>query len=317
MAHTILITGATGRQGGETIRALLDLSSSGNIPITIHALVRNPSSEASKALASLSPSVKLFTGHFDDPASIQAAAKSCTGVFVNVMPSQDPADQELRHARNILAASKSAGTVTRAVYSSASIIGSERAFAELDRYPGTAFYMRSKKAIEDEVLGGGFSGGGTVLRPAFFFTNFTPPHATFMYPALATHGELRTALDPDLVGSFLDPADIGRFAARALVDDGDAWRGKVVPLASAHWTIAQAAEKLTQAVGGRRQIKAAPRGEEEMAEKGLFVLFDLFQNEFKQPVDLDEVRSYGIELGSWEDFAERNRKAIETAVGLA
>ncbi|OMP84510.1 NmrA-like family domain-containing protein [Diplodia seriata] len=317
MAHTILVTGATGRQGGSTIRALLEIASDRNIALTIHALVRDPTSDSSKALASLSPSVKLFAGNFDDGPSIDAAAKSCTAVFINVMPSKDAPDTELRHARAILAACKRAGTITRAVYSSASIIGSERAHAELDAWPGMAWYMRSKKAIEDETLAAGFSNGSTVLRPAMFFTNFIAPLAVSMYQSLATAGELRTALDPDLKLSCLDPDTIGRFAARALVEHGQ-WRDKIVPLASAHLTMLQIAEKLTDAVDGRKQVKVVPFFDEELtAQRTVLVESELFRNEFRETVDLNEVKSYGVHLSSWEEFAQRERKSIEVALGLA
>ncbi|OJD35563.1 nad dependent epimerase dehydratase [Diplodia corticola] len=320
MAHTILVTGAAGRQGGATVRALLDIASDRNIAVTIHALVRDPTSDASKALASLGASVELFVGNFDDIASLHAAAKACTAVFINVMPDKGAPDTELRHARAILAACKAAGTVTRAVYSSASIIGCERAHAELDAWPGMAWYMRSKKAIEDEVLAAGFlADASTLLRPAMFFTNFVSPVAAAMYPNLATTGELHTALDPDLKLSCLDPDMIGRFAARALVErDGDFWRGRIVPLAREHLTMPQIADKLTAAVGDRKEVKVVPFSEEELAAKRtVFVNSELFRNEFRGAVDLDEVRSYGVHLGSWDEFARREKKAIEVALGLA
>ena len=73
MSSTILITGATGSQGSATIKALV----ASHPDTTIHALVRDPGSSKSKALASLSTQVKLFTGTFDDIPSITAAAKAC------------------------------------------------------------------------------------------------------------------------------------------------------------------------------------------------------------------------------------------------
>lgn len=319
MAHTILVTGGTGRQGGGTTRALLALASERNIPVTIHALVRDPASDASKALAALSPAVKLFPGNFDDPPSLAAAATSCTAVFINVNPNQAAPETELRHARNILAACAAAGTVTRAVYSSVSILSSERALAELDAWPGMAWYMRSKKAIEDEVRGSAFlTHGWTLLRPAMFFSNFLPPGVAFMYPRLASHGEIRTALDPQLKLACLDPDDIGRFAARALVEH-DQWNGKIIPLAGAHLTIGEIAEKLTAAVGGRKQVKAVPYTEEELANSKGNVLIDseLYRNEYRIKVDLDELRSYGVHLGTWEEFAEQHKKGLEAGLGLA
>ncbi|KAF9636687.1 putative nad dependent epimerase dehydratase protein [Lasiodiplodia theobromae] len=318
MAHTILVTGATGRQGGGTTRALLALASERNIPVTIHALVRDPASDASKALAALSPAVKLFPGNFDDPASLNAAAATCTGVFINVNPNFTAPETELHHARNILAACAAAGTVTRAVYSSVSVLSSERALAELDAWPSMAWYMRSKKAIEDEVRGAAFlADGWTLLRPAMFFSNFLPPGVAFMYPRLASHGEIRTALDPQLKLACLDPDDIGRFAARALIER-DQWNGKMITLAGAHLTIGEIAEKLTAAVGGRKQVKVVPYTEEELVAKdNVLMNSELYRNEYRINVDLDELRSYGVHLGTWEEFAEQHKKGLEAGLGLA
>lgn len=180
-----------------------------------------------------------------------------------------------------------------------------------------AWYVRSKKAIEDATVAAGFADGCTVLRPAMFFTNFIPPVAAGMYPHLASEGVLRSALDPELKLACLDPADIGRFAARALVEL-DGWRGVVVPLASAHLTLPEIAERLTRAVGGRKVVKVVPFSEEEIAgERSVLVESELFRNEFRVAVELEEVRSYGVRLRSWEEFAQRERGAIEVALGLA
>jgi uncharacterized protein YbjT (DUF2867 family) len=58
MSETVLITGATGRQGGAVINALLNVSA----PFLILALTRNPGSAAAQALKARS--VELVVGDF-------------------------------------------------------------------------------------------------------------------------------------------------------------------------------------------------------------------------------------------------------------
>ena len=62
---TILVTGATGKQGGAVVRHLL------NSGVHIRALVRNAESVASQALAS--KGVELATGDFGQPESLRRA----------------------------------------------------------------------------------------------------------------------------------------------------------------------------------------------------------------------------------------------------
>ncbi|KAF2143165.1 uncharacterized protein K452DRAFT_268497 [Aplosporella prunicola CBS 121167] len=322
-SHTILVTGATGRQGSATIRALLALSTQLTTPLTIHALVRNPSSARAQALAALSPSIKLFAGTFEDGDSLTAAARSCTALFLLTVPNPHSPDTELAHARAVLAAAKNARTVQRVVYSSASLIGAEEAYDELERWPGMAWYMRAKRAVEEAVLGAGFSAGATVLRPAMLWTNFVGGVAGAMYPGLKEEGVLRTALEPGHRVGCLDPADVGAFAARALVEYGDVggevWRDRVVPLASRRMTMGEMAEGLTRAVGGRRRVSVVQISEEELGagERSTVVESELFRNRFRVVVDLEEVRAYGVRLGTWEEFVEREREGIEVALGLA
>ncbi len=85
---TILITGATGKQGGSTIKSLL----SRNAPFEILAVTRNTSSAAAQKLAALSPRIKLVEGDLGNPAGIFQNAQRLTkapiwGVYSVQVPS--------------------------------------------------------------------------------------------------------------------------------------------------------------------------------------------------------------------------------------
>ncbi|KAH7382561.1 nucleoside-diphosphate-sugar epimerase family protein [Phaeosphaeria sp. MPI-PUGE-AT-0046c] len=80
MCQTILVTGATGKQGGATVQALL------RSDVEILALTRDVNSASAKRLKDLSPKVKLLQGDLSNIAAIFTQARALTtnsisGVF--------------------------------------------------------------------------------------------------------------------------------------------------------------------------------------------------------------------------------------------
>ncbi|MGC0312205.1 NmrA family NAD(P)-binding protein [Kitasatospora acidiphila] len=69
----VLVTGATGGQGGAGARQLLDTS------WAVRAPVRDPDSPRARELGALG--AELVTGNLDDPGSLRAAAQGAHGVF--------------------------------------------------------------------------------------------------------------------------------------------------------------------------------------------------------------------------------------------
>ena len=74
MADRILVTGATGLQGGAVARHLLKLGKA-----EVRCLTRHPDSEAAKTFKQLGADV--VKADFDDPASLKPVLRGCTGVF--------------------------------------------------------------------------------------------------------------------------------------------------------------------------------------------------------------------------------------------
>ena len=62
----VLITGATGEQGGPVIRSLVARKA----PFGILAVTRNPQSASAQRLAKLSQNIKLVEGDLDKPSGI-------------------------------------------------------------------------------------------------------------------------------------------------------------------------------------------------------------------------------------------------------
>src|SRR5689334_8844849 len=115
---SVLVTGATGRQGGATARALLAAG------VPVRALVRDPATDRAAAVAALG--AELVEGDLRDPASLVAAARGARAVFSVQMPELrgDTWDfeSELAQGVNLIGAALAAG-VPQFVHTSVSGAG--------------------------------------------------------------------------------------------------------------------------------------------------------------------------------------------------
>jgi uncharacterized protein YbjT (DUF2867 family) len=75
-SRALLITGATGKQGGSVINALLQA----NAPFEILAVTRNAQSASAQRLLQKSPKIKLVTGDFNAIDEMFRKAKEASSV---------------------------------------------------------------------------------------------------------------------------------------------------------------------------------------------------------------------------------------------
>ncbi|KAK4704428.1 hypothetical protein P7C70_g1777, partial [Phenoliferia sp. Uapishka_3] len=101
MAFTVLVTGATGKQGSHVVASLLALPTP---PTSIIALTRSPTSPASLALAQKSPSINLLQGSF---STLVTALVGVDAVFLMTDIASGGAEGELKQGREIVEGLKS------------------------------------------------------------------------------------------------------------------------------------------------------------------------------------------------------------------
>ncbi|BDI30752.1 hypothetical protein CCAX7_28030 [Capsulimonas corticalis] len=221
---TILVTGATGQQGGAATRRLLEAG------FRVRAMTRNPSSDAARALQSAGAEV--VRGDFGDRASLDDAARGVYGVFCVQAaywdPNDDTQNEEARDGKAIADAALAAGA-RHFVYTS--VCGSE----------GQSLYRRLAKWEIEQYLWT-LDLPVTVVRPSFFLENLMMPF--FGVP----DGRLSLATAPSTALEVIAVDDIGVFAALAFSDPGT-WAGKTVDLAGDALTGPEIADALTQALG--------------------------------------------------------------------
>ena len=99
--RSVLVTGATGQQGGAVARALL---SRGH---RVKALTRKPDSDAARQL--MSAGADLVTGDLGDAASVLKAASSVGTMFLMGDSHDGGTEEETRHGIIAAEAAKAAG----------------------------------------------------------------------------------------------------------------------------------------------------------------------------------------------------------------
>lgn len=180
-----LVTGATGNVGREVARALLEAGEA----------VRGLSRQGARS--KLPNGVEPATGDLNDPASLAAALRGVSGIFV--LPGYESLPDLLRRAR--------AAGVDRVV------LLSGRSAADGDLSNAISAYMiRSEDAVRD----GGIP--WTIVRPSAFHSN-----ALQWLPQLRA-GDVISAPFATVPVANLDPYDIGNVAATALRHDEYAGR---------------------------------------------------------------------------------------------
>lgn len=222
MTDLILVTGATGKQGGAVARKLL----AGGHPV--RALTRDPHKPAAEALARLGAEV--VTGDFDDPHTLRRAAAGTSAVFVMSTPFED-LDAEARQGIALVDAADQAGT-GHIVYTSVA--------SALD---GTGIpHFDTKAAVERHLAT--LDTPSTVIAPVAFLENLLSP---WSLPGLA-EGRYAFPLPADVPLQQVAIADIAAFATLVL-SEPDRFAGQRIELASVAHTGHEVASALGRQLG--------------------------------------------------------------------
>jgi uncharacterized protein YbjT (DUF2867 family) len=220
---TVLVTGATGRQGGAVIRHMVGQG------WPARALVVNPAGDAAQALTR--QGVELIQGDFDDPASLERAARGVYGLYSVQNFWAVGAKREVQQGKNVADAAKAAG-VAHLVYSS--VGGTER--------NSGIGHWASKWAVEQHIRSLGLP--ATVLRPASFMENYYIDQVELGL----LQGKLVDGLRPDKPYQTIAADDIGAFVALAFARP-DEFIGQELEIAGSELTNLQAAEVFSRVLG--------------------------------------------------------------------
>jgi uncharacterized protein YbjT (DUF2867 family) len=217
----VLVTGATGKQGGALAQSIEGKG------FSVYAMTRRPESEAAKALAARG--VDVVQGDLDDPASLKRALAGMWGVFAMQNTWEAGVEKEEEQGKRLATLAREAG-VHHYVYTS---VGSAHRSTGIPHFD-------NKSRIEDTVRALRFP-SHVILRPVFFMENLVSPW-------FLNGDNLVAAMAPHVSLQMIGVDDIGRFAAQAFVQ-ADRFRGREIDLAGDAATMPEVASALTRGLG--------------------------------------------------------------------
>jgi uncharacterized protein YbjT (DUF2867 family) len=231
---SILVTGATGKQGGAVARELLARG------YRVRAMTRKPNEENAQALAKLG--AEIAQGDLDDTASLAEALRGVWGTFAVQNTWEAGVEREEEQGKRF---AQEAG-VRHFVYSS---VGSAH------RNTGIP-HFENKWRVEQTVRSLKFP-SWTIIRPVFFMENLLSP---WFKPAI-DQGKLTVAIKPTTVLQMIAVEDIGKYGAWAF-DNARKLNGRAFDIAGDAKTMPETAQILSEAAG--RKIEFVPTPIEEV-----------------------------------------------------
>jgi uncharacterized protein YbjT (DUF2867 family) len=232
-SNGILVTGATGQQGGAVARELLARG------YHVRASTRKPDAEKAQTLAKLGAEV--VQGDLDDPASLQRVTKSVWGVFSVQNTWEAGVEKEELQAKRLAEISKEGG-VQHFVYSS---VGSAHRNTGIPHFD-------NKWRVEETVRSLDFP-SYTILRPVFFMENFISP---WFKPAI-DDGKLMIGIKSSTMLQMIAVEDIGKYGAWAF-ENHEELNDRAIDIAGDACTMPEAAKVIGSAASKKVEFVQTP-----------------------------------------------------------
>jgi len=229
---TVLVAGATGRQGGAVIRHML------RNEWKLRALTRSPNASAAQELTR--QGVEVVQGDLEDPASLERAARGVYGVYSVQDFWSVGAKGEVDQGKNLAEAAKKAG-VEHFVYSS---VGGAERNSRIDHW-------ESKWEIEKHIRKLGLP--ATILRPAAFMENYYIDQVEIGI----LKGKLMDPIRADKPYQTIASEDIGAFAALAFERPKE-FIGLELEIAGSELTNPEAAQVFSRVLGKPVKFRKLP-----------------------------------------------------------
>jgi uncharacterized protein YbjT (DUF2867 family) len=293
----ILVTGATGAQGGSVTRALLAHG------FSVRALTRNPDSAAAAALRDAGAEV--VRGDLGDTEALKAAMEGCYGVF-GLTNFWEHFHQEAEHGNNLIDAVAASPQVQHFVFSTLPsyirLSGGELAVPHCD----------IKAELEDRTRAMGLP--ATFVHVAYYYENFE----SWFAPRAQADGTLGFGFpqgDTPLAAVAVE--DTGGVVA-AIFEQRDRFLGKRVGIVGDDLPPAAYAEAMSRATGRHIGYQHIPRevfasfgfpGAEELAN-----MFDVQRHFIPQrAADVALSRELFPEIRTFEQWVASHAAAVLSA----
>lgn len=271
----ILVTGATGQQGGAVASALLAQGQK------VRVMSRTPE----KASALAQAGAEVVKGNLTTPSDLQAALQGVHGVFAMSTGFEAGMEAEVRQGIMLADAAKQAG-IAHYVYTS---VGSAH------RHTGIP-HFETKWTVEQHIRTIGLP--ATILRPVWFMENFT----TFAKPS--AEGVMMLPMNPSRKLAMVALKDIGAFGAAAFLRPKD-FLGQAFDLAGDELTMPDTAALLTTALGRPIRFQEFPIEQAETAMGHDFATMFRWFNDVGYAIDIPALKGqFGMPLTSFAEWVK-------------
>ncbi len=277
----ILVTGATGKQGGAVVKHLLKDG------WKLRALVRDENKPAAQELKK--QGVELIKGDMEDTASLDKAMAGVYGVFSVQNFWEHGYDGELSQGKKVADAAKKAG-VKHFVYSSVASANKNTNLPHFD----------VKFEIENYIKSLGLP--YTILRPVFFMENLS----TWFKPTEADgKTTLSMALKTGIKLQMIAVDDIGGIVAMVF-DNPEKYLGKEIDLAGDELTLPQMADVFSKSLGKKVEPYELPV---DVLRSGSKETGDMFQwfNDKGYEADIKNLKTIYPGLTDFENWLKSNK----------
>ncbi|MDV4162603.1 NmrA/HSCARG family protein [Rhizobium leguminosarum] len=274
--RSVLVTGATGQQGGAVVRALIARGH------RVKAISRRPESDGAKRLAAAG--VEVVAGNLDDGASVAAAAEGVDAMFLMGNSYEAGTDAETRQGIAAADAAKAAG-IGHLIYSSVADAHKKTGIPHFD----------SKHLVEKHVAGLGIP--YTISAPVAFMENTVAPWAIDGL----RQGVYAAALPPARVLQQVTIDDIGAFVA-TLAERREQVFGKRFDIASDELSGAQQAKILSEVLGRPITYRELPIAAIRQQSEDTALMFEWFDRT-GYDADIAALRRDFPDVG-WHSYAD-------------
>jgi len=276
----ILVSGATGRQGGAVARELLSHG------YRVRAMTRTPGHDAAKKLSALGAEV--VRADLNEPETLMNALKGVWGVYAVQNTWEAGVELEEIQGKRFAELAKKAG-VEHFVYSSV---------ASADKGTGIP-HFDNKYRIEEKVRSLGFT-SHVILRPVFFMENWLSPS----FKADLDTGRLFIALKPDTKLQMVAVDTIGKMG-RIAFERYKELNGRAIEIAGDERTMPETAWILGKSLGREITFIPAPIEEVRKQSTDYAVMLEWFDR-IGYRADIPGIaREFGIRPLTLEEWAGR------------